>query len=114
MRRMKMRSQKGHSVSRQTILALSLALPLLAALRPAFGQNVYTTRFEAPSFVAGSPLVGQDDWVGVSILPLPPSLPPCQVDCCSPNAPVISTAKPRQGKQSVLVSGEDLVHQDFI
>ncbi len=79
---------------------LSVLALLVAGPRPAAGQNIYTTRFEAPTFVAGSPLAGQDDWVA------PPPF--------SPDAAVISTARPRQGRQSVRVAGGDLVHQDFI
>ena len=78
--------------------ALLLALPL-----PVLGQgagSLYSTKFEAPPFVAGLPLAGQDGWNA------PPPL--------SPLAAVVSTAQPRQGKQSVQVWGGDLEHQDFI
>ena len=54
----------------------------------------------APTFVAGLPLAGQDGWIA------PPPL--------SPNAAVVTTAKPRQGRQTVRVLGADLEHQDFI
>ncbi len=73
---------------------------MLLAL-PAAAQNIYTTRFESPAFVAGTTLVGQDSW-----LQGPPFL--------SPNAAVISTDRPRQGRQSVSVSGADLEHQDLV
>ena len=79
---------------------LTMAL-LLAGALPAAAGNVYTTRFESPAFAAGSTLVGQDGWVQG-----PPFL--------SPNAAVISTARPRQGKQSVSVWGGDLDHQDIL
>ena len=64
------------------------------------GQSIYSTGFEDPPFVAGQPLAGQDGWVA------PPPL--------SPDAAVVTTDKPRLGKQTVHVLGEDLVHQDFI
>jgi hypothetical protein len=76
------------------------ALTVLVAPRPAAAQSIYATRFENPPFIAGVPLVGQDGWVAPPVL--------------SPNAAVISTAGPRQGKQSVRVWGGDLDHQDFI
>jgi hypothetical protein len=77
-----------------------IAFSLLAVSRPATGQPIYRTGFEAPAFVAGLPLVGQDGWTA------PPPF--------SPDAAVITTDKPRQGKQTVHVLGADLVHQDFI
>src|SRR5262245_49316994 len=78
--------------------ALLLVLP-----SPVLGQgasSLYSTKFEAPAFVAGLPLAGQDGWIA------PPPF--------SPLAAVVSTVQPRQGKQSVQVWGGDLVHQDFI
>jgi hypothetical protein len=80
--------------------ATVLALPLLAALSSARGQIIYQTGFEAPTFVAGSPLAGQDGWIAPSVF--------------SPDAAVITTAKPRLGKQTVRVLGADLVHQNFL
>ena len=68
------------------------------------GGMIYKTGFEAPTFVAGTSLVGQDGWV-VGQTPDGP---------LSPNAPVISTGHPRIGRQTVRVLGADLVHQDFI
>jgi hypothetical protein len=62
-------------------------------------QILYKTGFEPTEFKV-QPLVGQQGWGA------PPPL--------SPNAAVISMDKPRQGKQSVLVPGNDLEHQDFI
>lgn len=97
------------------IVAIVILIGLASVAPSSYaGTILYKTGFEDPPFVADSPLVGQDDWKGVSSIPLPPSLPPCLVDCLSPNAAVITTDKPRQGKQSVRVSGADLVHQDFI
>jgi hypothetical protein len=75
---------------------LALAAPLFAAASPI----IYATGFENPPFIAGLSLVGQDGWVGVPVL--------------SPNAAIISTDKPTQGRQSVRVLGGDLEHQDFI
>lgn len=47
---------------RLTLYAL-MALPLLAAQRPAAGQVIYSTGFEDPPFAKGSQLVGQDGWI---------------------------------------------------
>ena len=80
--------------------AAVLALPLLAALSPAQGQTIYQTAFESPTFLAGLPLAGQDNWIAPPVF--------------SPDAAVITTDKPRQGKQTVRVLGADLVHQDFL
>ncbi|MCX6928626.1 MAG: hypothetical protein NT154_36255 [Verrucomicrobia bacterium] len=76
------------------------AIPLLMSAYRGKSQNIYSTRFEDPPFVAGQPLAGQDGWIA------PPPL--------SPEAAVVTTDKPRQGKQTVRVLGGDLVHQDFI
>ena len=67
---------------------------------PGATQILYKTGFEVPAFAASQPLVGQAGWTA------PPPL--------SPDAAMISAEKPRQGRQSVLVPGADLVHQDFI
>ena len=65
------------------------------------GQAIYRTGFEAKEgFVADTALVGQDGWVA------PPPL--------SPNAAVVTSDKPRQGRQTVHVLGADLEPQDFI
>jgi hypothetical protein len=77
-----------------------IAVVLLATPRPAVAQSIYTTGFESASFLGDTPLVGQDGWSA------PPPL--------SPNAAVVTTDKPRQGKQTVNVLGADLEHQDFI
>jgi hypothetical protein len=77
-----------------------LAVGFLVVAAPAPAGVIYATSFENPPFVAGSPLVGQDGWVGVPIL--------------SPNAAVISTSLPRTGLQSVQVAGANLEHQDVI
>jgi len=82
-------------------VAIFVLIGLVTATAHSYaGPLVYQTGFENPPFVAGLSLVDQDGWSGV---------PPL-----SPDAAVILTDKPRQGKQSVLVLGEDLVHQDFI
>ena len=89
-----------HVTTRIALAALA-ALALCASRSATAGDPIiYATGFENPPFVAGLPLVGQDGWTGVPIL--------------SPNAAIISTEKPRQGKQSVRVWGGDLEHQDFI
>ena len=82
------------------IKSLLLAALLLGGLHTAVSQTIYSTRFEPPTFEADLSLVGQDGWIA------PPPF--------SPNAAVVTADKPRQGKQSVHVLGEDLVHQDFI
>jgi len=61
---------------------------------------IYSTKFEAPTFVEDTALVGQDGWIA------PPPL--------SPNAAVVSHDRPRLGRQTVHVLGADLEHQDFI
>ena len=96
---MKDQNMKNH-ISHAVKIAALLALPLSVTLTPAAGQIVYSTGFESPDFVAGAPLVGQNGWTA------PPPL--------SPNAAVITTDKPRIGRQTVHVLGADLVHQDFI
>ncbi|MCX6924719.1 MAG: hypothetical protein NT154_16125 [Verrucomicrobia bacterium] len=76
------------------------AIPLLMSAYSGNSQSIYSTRFEDPPFVAGQPLAGQDGWVA------PPPL--------SPDAAVVTSDKPRLGKQTVHVLGGDLLHQDFI
>lgn len=90
-----------NQLSRSLFAAIPVLVGLAIAVPSSYaGETLYQTGFEYPPFVAGQPLVGQDGWSA------PPPL--------SPNAAVISTIQPRQGKQSVLVPGADLVHQDFI
>src|SRR4026207_1971902 len=72
---------------------------IAATMQSAWAGNLYKTGFDKP-FVAGAPLSGQDGWVTVPVL--------------SPNAAVVTTEKPRIGRQSVEVSGANLVPQDFI
>jgi hypothetical protein len=81
-------------------LGVLLAILVCTAYAPVAGQSVYSTKFEDPPFVAGQPLVGQDGWIAPGIL--------------SPDAAVISTDQPRQGKQSVRVLGADLDEQQAI
>ena len=81
-------------VAMAVLVGLAIAVPCSHA-----GPTLYQTGFERPEFWPGK-LVGQEGWIG---------LPPL-----SPNAAVISTDKPRQGKQSVLVPGKDLVPLDVI
>ena len=64
------------------------------------GQPIYATGFEPLAFVANTPLAGQDGWNA------PPPL--------SPNAAMVTSDKPRIGRQTVHVLGADLEHQDFI
>jgi len=82
----------------KTIILASLIAGLLS---PAWGQNLYTTGFEKPTFLPGSILAGQDGWVA------PPPF--------SPAAAVIAAAKKNNPHgQTLRVSGSDLEHQDFI
>jgi hypothetical protein len=82
-----------------SLLVISTAA-LVGASQAGAGQAIYATGFEPPTFVANTPLAGQDGWIA------PPPL--------SPNAAVVTSDKPRQGRQTVHVLGEDLEHQDFI
>jgi len=82
-----------------SLFVLSTAA-LVGASQAGADQAIYATGFEPPTFVANTPLVGQDGWGA------PPPL--------SPNAAMVTTDKPRQGKQTVHVLGADLVPQDFI
>ena len=84
-------------------MKIKLILALVATLgmsTTVHAVTLYQTGFEAPVFGAGVSLVGQDGWTGA---------PPL-----SPDAAVISTNRPRQGKQSVQVQGKDLVSQQDI
>src|SRR3954464_12015677 len=77
-----------------------LSLLLTGLVSSAAAKDVYSTSFERPALTAGLPLAGQDGWVA------PPPL--------SPNAALVTTGKPRQGKQTVQIPGSGLVSQDFI
>jgi hypothetical protein len=95
----------GNTTARVATLVAGLACSAMAfGQEPmmSFGQApiLYKTGFEPPTFTAGQPLVGQQGWIA------PPPL--------SPNAAVVSTERPRVGRQSVRVAGADLEHQDFI
>jgi len=79
---------------------LLASLLLTALVSSAAARDVYSTNFERPAFTAGSTLAGQDGWIAPPVL--------------SPAAAVITTGKPRQGKQSLQVSGSALESQDFI
>ena len=92
--------QTGRIGLRHAIPSTLLALALLTAARPVVGQTIYRTGFEPDTFLADTTLVGQDGWFA------PPPF--------SPNAAVVTADKPRQGKQTVHLLGEDLVPQDFI
>ena len=73
---------------------------IAGALYSASGQAIYSAEFEPYTFLKDTTLVGQDGWVA------PPPL--------SPNAAVVTSDKPRQGKQTVRVMGSDLESQEFI
>ena len=71
----------------------------LAAAKPAFGEDIYNANgFE--NFMAGHPLVGQDGWVGVSVL--------------SPEAAVVSTDQAFAGQKSVQLQAVKQAPVDFI
>jgi hypothetical protein len=86
-------------VAISALVGLAIAIP-----RSYAGPTLYQTGFEPPTFKAGQPLVGQDGWTGVASPPID----------LSPNAAIISTDKPKQGKQSVLVPGKDLFADPLI
>lgn len=95
------RKNQPRRLGRSLFLATAVLMGLvIMAPRSFAGEVVYETKFESPKFVAGRPLVGQDDWDAPAAL--------------SPDAALISTDRPRQGRQSVQVFGGNLVHQDFI
>ncbi|MEO7319763.1 MAG: hypothetical protein ABIZ56_12305 [Chthoniobacteraceae bacterium] len=77
-------------------ILLASSIWIVGALHPASGQVIYSTGFEAPALVAGSPLVGQDGWA-----PGPPFL--------SPGAAIVTADK--KGGQKVRVEGADLESQ---
>jgi len=81
-------------------LIVASAIALVAASQPVAGQPIYTADFEPDTFLADTTLVGQDSWVAPGIL--------------SPNAAVVTSGKPRQGRQTVHVLGADLEHSDFV
>jgi len=81
-------------------LAFVSTVALWCLSSSAIGQIVYTTGFEPDAYLADTPLVGQDGWIA------PPPF--------SPDAAVVTSDKPSQGKQTVHVLGDALVPQDFI
>jgi hypothetical protein len=86
---------------RKLALAASLGFSLAAA-SPAFAGTVYTSNgFEAPTFTAGLPLVGQDGWVE-------------PLSFLNPNAAIITTDQPFAGNQAVRVRGADLMASSTI
>jgi hypothetical protein len=92
--------QTGNLARLQITGLCAMFLIALLGAPSAVGQPIFSTGFEPDTYLADTPLVGQDSWIA------PPPF--------SPNAAIVSADKPRQGKQSVHVLGEDLVHQDFI
>jgi hypothetical protein len=99
-----------HKCHSPAALALALVgvMGSMSMVNTAQAVTLYQTGFENPPFVLApltvSPVQGQDGWV-VGGGP---------DGDLSPNAAVISTNRPRQGKQSVLVNGADLVQQGTI
>ena len=73
---------------------------IAGALQSASGQAIYSADFEPDTYLNNTTLVGQDGWIA------PPPL--------SPNAAVVTSEKPRQGKQTVRVLGASLESQEFI
>ncbi|MCL4789935.1 MAG: hypothetical protein KJ070_24670, partial [Verrucomicrobia bacterium] len=89
------------SLARIVNLLLVSGSALMCLAQSAAGQPIYRTGFEPnEGFLSDTPLVGQDGWIA------PPPL--------SPNAAMVTSDKPRQGRQTVHVLGMDLEHQDFI
>ena len=93
-----------HKCRSLAALALAGVLGSLGMANTAQAAPIYQTGFENPPFVANLTLPSQDGWV---VGGTPEGL-------LSPTAAVISTNRPRQGQQSVLVSGANLIHQDFV
>lgn len=89
--------QAALTTSAKKLFLISLLTGLAAT---ASARDVYTTSFEKSSFTADQPLVGQDGWIA------PPPL--------SPGAAIITSSKPRQGRQTLQILGSDLEPQDFI
>jgi hypothetical protein len=89
-----------HHVHRSGLSLAATVLLSLATGASAIAQAIYSTQFENPPFAAGAPLVGQDGWIAPPIF--------------NPQAAVVTTDKPRQGKQSVHVLGADLEHSDVV
>lgn len=81
-------------------LLTASSILLVGGLHPASGQVIYRTEFEPKTYLDNTALVGQDGWIA------PPPF--------SPAAAVITSDKPKQGKQTLRIFGEDLEHQDFI
>ncbi len=88
------------SLARMFNLSIIPTVALACLSQSASGQTIYRTGFEPDTFLADTTLVGQDGWIA------PPPF--------SPAAAVVTADKPRQGKQTVHLLGEDLVPQDFI
>jgi hypothetical protein len=86
-----------------TVLLLAVGFsPLVARQVGASPIDVYSTGFEAPTFAAGSQLLGQDAWSTA----IPPFL--------NPEAALISAAHPAGGAQHVRVWGRDLVSAEEV
>jgi hypothetical protein len=95
----------GH-LRRTNIKSLMAGLLALGPVHSVQSQIIYSTGFEEPALVAGSPLAGQDGWVA-GAGPVPFFL--------SDNAAVIAAPAKKHGDgQTVVVEGADLVHQDII
>ena len=100
-----MKQSVNQQTGRQTLariasLFIVSTTALVGASQARAGQVIYATGFEPPTFVANTPLVGQDGWIA------PPPF--------SPNAAMVTRDHPRIGRQTVHVLGADLEHQDFI
>jgi hypothetical protein len=81
------------------VIVCSCGLGLWMVSLPAVSKAavLYSTGFEAPTFAAGSQLLGQDNWSTA----IPPFL--------SPSAAVIATVTPKSGSQDLQVKGSNLV-----
>jgi hypothetical protein len=94
------RQTARQSLARIASLLVISTAALVGASQAGAGQAIYATGFEPPTFVANTPLAGQDGWIA------PPPL--------SPDAAMVTRDQPRIGRQTVHVLGGDLEHQDFI
>jgi hypothetical protein len=96
-----------NQLNRSLFVALAVLVGLAIAVPSSYaGQILYQTGFENKdtTFLPGTSLVGQDGWIGVAN----PDI------SLSPGAAVISNDKPLVEKQSLLVPGAALAHQDAI
>jgi hypothetical protein len=88
------RLKAGRKTNMRKLAFAALGSFLLAS--PTLADTIYATSFESSTFTAGFPLVGQDGWAE-------------PLSFLNPNAAIITTDQPFEGKQAVRVRGADLV-----